>query len=219
MKQQLPATAATARRRPQQSRARQTSLALQHAFVRLLPERGFDALTIREIVDVAGTGLGSFYEYFANKDDLARVSVHLRSKTLLEAMHGAVIAHAGQSLPEMIRAIVQALAEAHAQHPREWGAHYALERQVSGPAAYAKMYERFIKEWCAALASSAEAPGAGAELEDAARTCHTIAYGLFAHAHIRAYASPHGRADVQAVARQTELALFGYLAQWQSAGQ
>lgn len=60
----LPATPPVIpRRRPQQSRARHTSGALQEAFVRLLVERNYDAITIREIVDLAGTGLGSFYEY------------------------------------------------------------------------------------------------------------------------------------------------------------
>ncbi|UTY59508.1 TetR/AcrR family transcriptional regulator [Massilia sp. erpn] len=215
MKQPLPPTPVPARRRPQQSRARQTSLALQHAFVRLLPERGFEALTIREIVDVAGTGLGSFYEYFANKDDLARVSVHLRSKTLLEAMHGAVAAQAGQPLAQLVRAILLALAGAHASHPLEWGAHYALERQVSDPSAYARMYERFVKEWASALTRASDGLVAGPQLEEAARTCHTIAYGLFAHAHIRGYAEGMA-ADTQAIARQAELALLGYLAQLQA---
>ncbi|WP_256080349.1 TetR/AcrR family transcriptional regulator [Massilia sp. YIM B04103] len=216
MKQPLPPTPVPARRRPQQSRARQTSLALQHAFVRLLPERGFDALTIREIVDVAGTGLGSFYEYFANKDDLARVAVHLRSKTLLEAMRHAVTAQTGQPLAQVVRAILRALADAHASHPLEWGAHYALERQVSDPDAYARMYERFVKEWTIALVSAAEGPSAGPELDEVARTCHTIAYGLFAHAHIRAYAGAALVPDAQVVAHQAELALLGYLTQLQA---
>jgi AcrR family transcriptional regulator len=48
---------ATSRRRPRQSRALYTSQALQEAFVRLLVEQGFAAITIREIVAVAGTGL------------------------------------------------------------------------------------------------------------------------------------------------------------------
>ena len=74
------------RRKPQQSRAKQTSWALQEAFVQLLTKRDYEAITIRNIVDLAGTGLGSFYEYFANKDDLAKVSVHLRTKRLLKTL-------------------------------------------------------------------------------------------------------------------------------------
>ncbi|MBB3122129.1 AcrR family transcriptional regulator [Massilia violacea] len=164
-------------------------------------------------MDVAGTGLGSFYEYFANKDDLARVSVHLRSKTLLAAMHGAVAAQAGQTMVQIVHTILHALADAHACHPLEWGAHYALERQVSDPDAYARMYERFVSEWASALARSSDALPPGAELDEAARTCHTIAYGLFAHAHIRAYAGAAPAPDVRTVARQAKLAMLGYLAQ------
>jgi AcrR family transcriptional regulator len=57
-----------------------------------------------EIVSVAGTGLGSFYKYFASKEDLARVCLHLRSKALLMALHDAVAAHAGRPLRELVDA-------------------------------------------------------------------------------------------------------------------
>ncbi|NVD97909.1 TetR/AcrR family transcriptional regulator [Massilia sp. BJB1822] len=216
MKQQLPPPPATVRRRPQQSRARQTSLALQHAFVRLLPERGFDALTIREIVDVAGTGLGSFYEYFANKDDLARVSVHLRSKELLLAMREAVSRHKGASMKDLVEVILDALAQAHLQHPQEWGAHYMLERQVSDPQAYAKMYERFVGEWANALQSAADGLHSETQAWNAARICHTIAYGIFAHGYICAYTRTGPMPQPLSLTRQARLAVLGYLAHYQA---
>jgi AcrR family transcriptional regulator len=80
------------RRRPLQSRARQTFQALQDAFVRLLLERSYAEITVREIVLVAGTGLGSFYEYFSGKEDLAKVCLHLRSKSLLLGIRGVTAA-------------------------------------------------------------------------------------------------------------------------------
>ena len=74
------------RRRPVQSRSRETARAIRDAFVRLLAEKPYPQVTIREIVMVAGVGLGTFYEYFDSKDALARACVHLRTKELLRAL-------------------------------------------------------------------------------------------------------------------------------------
>lgn len=194
------------RRRPRQSRALHTSLALQEAFVRLLIERGYAGITIRELVMVAGTGVGSFYEYFASKDDLARVCLHLRSKALLMAMQAAVARHAGRPLRELVDALVESQAEVHRERPQEWGAHYLLERHLSGVEAYRKMYERFVDAWADALAAASDLP-ADCALRDAARVSQTVVYGLFSHGHISAVDAP----DLQALSLQARTAVNGYL--------
>src|ERR1051325_4742048 len=134
----------TPRRRPRQSRAQHTARALQEALVQLLAEREYAAISIREIVSVAGTGLGSFYQYFSSKDDLARVCLHLRSKALLAAMRDAAQRHAGQPMDAIASALVAAAIDAHREHPGQWDGHYLLERHLSGAPAYRKMYERFV---------------------------------------------------------------------------
>jgi AcrR family transcriptional regulator len=194
------------RRRPRQSRAHQTSRALQEAFVQLLVERGYAGITIREITLVAGTGLGSFYEYFASKDDLARVCLHLRSKALLAAMRDAAQQRAGQSMGEIVDAIVDALIDAHRGDSPQWGAHYLLERHLSGPDAYRKMYERFVDAWAVALAQARDPLPAG-RLDEAARVSHTVLYGLFAHTFI----GTGGRPDMAALAAQSRRAVLACL--------
>jgi len=194
------------RRKPRQSRALHTSQALQEAYVRLLVERGHAGITIREIVMVAGTGLGSFYEYFASKDDLARVCLHLRSKALLMAMQEAVAGHAGRPLREIVEAVIDSQIDAHRERPEEWGAHYLLERHLSGVDAYRKMYERFVDAWVDAIAAASDLPADCAQLE-AARVCQTVMYGLLSHVHISAAGAP----DLQALSRQTRTAIEGYL--------
>ncbi|GGH52330.1 TetR family transcriptional regulator [Comamonas phosphati] len=174
---------AAGRRRPSQSRARQTSQALQDAFVRLLVEHGYAAITVREIVLVAGTGLGSFYEYFASKQDLARVCLHLRTKALLLGIRGVVASHAGQPLARIVEAVVDSQLQAHRERPEEWGAHYLLERHYSSAEAYRKMYERFVDAWAGAIESASDLPP-GYPVRAAARVSQTILYGLFAHAHL-----------------------------------
>ncbi len=206
------AAAAAPRRKPRQSRARHTSQALQEAFVRLWVEKGYAAVTIREIAAVACTGLGSFYEYFENKDDLARVCLHLRSKALLLGMRSAVAAHAGRPLRDIVDAVIDAQLDAHREQPLAWGAHYLLERHLSSPEAYRKMYDRFVGEWVGALDAACDlaADGCkkGVEKKEMARVCQTLLYGLVAHTYI----GTGGRPDLQALSRQLRGALHGYLA-------
>ncbi|MNU57619.1 Transposon Tn10 TetC protein [compost metagenome] len=202
------APAAAPRRKPRQSRARHTSQALQEAFVRLLVEKGYAAITIREIVAVAGTGLGSFYEYFENKEDLARVCLHLRSKALLLDMRAVVATNEGRPWREIVDAVIDAQLDAHRTQPVAWGAHYLLERHLSSPEAYRKMYDRFVAEWVGVLDAAGDVRADGPQKKEAARVCQTIIYGLVAHTHI----GTGGRPDLQTLSRQLRDALRGYLA-------
>lgn len=59
------------RKRPVQQRSKITIGALQEAFVRVLIDRGYEKMTIREVTAVAGVGIGSFYDYAPNLRALA----------------------------------------------------------------------------------------------------------------------------------------------------
>ena len=69
-------TSIKVRRKPKQSRARFTQDALMDSFVQLLLEKEANTITIREITDLAGVGLGTFYEYFSQKEDLLALTIH-----------------------------------------------------------------------------------------------------------------------------------------------
>lgn len=196
------------RRRPSQSRARLTAQALQQAFVQLLVERDYPHITIREITGLAGTSLGSFYEYFASKEDLARVCLHLRSKALLTALHQAVEARRGRPLAELVQAVLASQLAAHRAQPAEWSAHYLLERHLSGVEAYRKMYQRFIEGWVQVIEAAGDLPDtARAQAPQAARVCQTLLYGLVAHAHLASPTPP----DLDRLEQQATQALLGYL--------
>jgi len=198
------------RRKPQQSRSRHTAGALQEAFVQLLVTRGYDAVTIRDITDLAGTSLGSFYEYFSNKDDLAKVSVHLRSKRLLRVLQAESLVSINMPLDKVMHAAVDQLLEVHRESPPTWGVHYLLERRFSGIEPYAKMYEQFVGAWqrLIMMASDRSCPGP----QDVARTCHTIIYGLFAHAHLQGLGMAGTCIDYDGLRLHSQQALLGYLA-------
>ncbi|TAN12511.1 MAG: TetR/AcrR family transcriptional regulator [Burkholderiaceae bacterium] len=197
------------RRRPRQSRSNQTARALREAFVQLLVERGYAAITVREITGVAGTALGSFYDYFAGKEDLARVSLHLRSKMLVQTLRGVTTRHRGESLVDMASAIVDALLAMHREHPEEWAAHYLLERRFSGLDAYRKMYARFVDAWTEAITATRDWP-VGQPARDAAGVCQALLYGLVTHAYLTRSNAP-SRPDANILRRQVITAIAAYL--------
>ena len=60
-------------------RSARTREALLHVFLDLLFERGYEALSVRDIAARANVGRSTFYEHFAGKDALLFVQVLLRS--------------------------------------------------------------------------------------------------------------------------------------------
>lgn len=56
------------RRQPRQRRARATADSIRQAALALIAKEGFENLTAARIASRAGVGVGSFYDYFANKD-------------------------------------------------------------------------------------------------------------------------------------------------------
>jgi AcrR family transcriptional regulator len=60
-------------------RVLRTRRALQHAFLRLITEKGYDAVSIQDICEAADVGRSTFYLHFTSKDDLKRAGLeHLR---------------------------------------------------------------------------------------------------------------------------------------------
>lgn len=169
------------RRRPQQSRSQETSRALRDAFVRLLAEKPYAQVTIREIVLVAGVGLGTFYEYFDSKDALARACVHLRTKELLQAFKQARARLDRYDLATGIAAGIEAQTRIYRAAPHEWAQHFLLERHKSDLKNYLSAYDLFLAEWRGLIEGAIDWP-AGKSADIAASMVFTLLYGAFAHA-------------------------------------
>ena len=139
------------RRRPRQSRAKLTQEALQESFVRLLHERSADKITIREITDVAGVGLGTFYQYFSKKEDLIALTIHQHVKSNAELLKSYA-----QSLMELstklsfvdyLQQIIHfQIAQIQARQ-FVWAQTFLLERQVSNIESYRKSYAMMVQMW------------------------------------------------------------------------
>ena len=139
------------RRKPRQSRAKLTQEALQESFVRLLHECPASQITIREITDVAGVGLGTFYEYFSKKEDLVALTIHQHVKTNAEQLKSYA-----QSLMELstkltfedyLQQIIHFQLEQIQTRQFLWAQTFLLERQVSNIESYRKSYAMMVQMW------------------------------------------------------------------------
>ena len=139
------------RRKPRQSRAKLTQEALQDSFVRLLHERPASQITIREITDLAGVGLGTFYEYFSKKEDLVALTIHQHVKSNAEQLKSYA-----QSLIKLstkltfecyLQQIIHFQLEQIQARQFLWAQTFLLERQISNIESYRKSYAMMVQMW------------------------------------------------------------------------
>jgi AcrR family transcriptional regulator len=107
----------SARRQPSQLRSRQTVEAILDAVLRILKREGPEAVTTNRIAEVAGVSIGSLYQYFPDKRAIF-AALHSRHVSEIDqVVQTALIAHAGSSLEDLVRALVDAMIDAHSGDP------------------------------------------------------------------------------------------------------
>jgi len=139
------------RRKPRQSRAKLTQEALQESFVRLLHERSATEITIREITDLAGVSLDTFYEYFAKKEDLLALTIHLQVKQHAERLKSYAQQQLELSTVVEINRYIATIIQFQLQQIQAqqwlWAQTFLLERQVSHIETYQKSYSMMLQMW------------------------------------------------------------------------
>lgn len=104
-------------RKPQQRRARQTVEAILDAVVKILKREGVQAVTTNRIAWVAGVSIGSLYQYFPDKRAIF-VALHQRHIEQIDRLvETTLVENAESSLDEFIRAMVEAMVDAHVKDP------------------------------------------------------------------------------------------------------
>jgi AcrR family transcriptional regulator len=78
------------RRTPRQPRGQQTVDALVTAAAVLIDEVGFEQLTTKAIAARAGTSIGSFYQFFANKEAVVNELVQRYRSQVRQYLHNAI---------------------------------------------------------------------------------------------------------------------------------
>ncbi|MCO8056238.1 TetR/AcrR family transcriptional regulator [Acinetobacter towneri] len=156
-----------------------TQEALQESFVRLLHERSAAEITIREITDLAGVGLGTFYEYFAKKEDLLALTIHLQVKQHAERLKSYAQQQLELSTVVEINRYIATIIQFQLQQIQAqqwlWAQTFLLERQVSHIETYQKSYSMMLQMWQQIFAPVIH----NAELQlRLALNLHRISYGF-----------------------------------------
>ncbi|WP_188568243.1 TetR/AcrR family transcriptional regulator [Undibacterium terreum] len=152
-----------------------TQTAILDAFVRLLVEKGYAGLTIRDIALVAGVGLGTVYEYFPSKKSIAAHCIHQRFKGVGARMRASIEEKRGCPLPEIAAEILDGMLDMHMENSEEWSALIFLERQISDPPAYHALYQHIVDIWAEAFQASSDN---GQYVGKSPDVVHAAAYGL-----------------------------------------
>ena len=105
------------RRQPKQRRSRETVDAVLGAVVKILKRDGIDAITTNRIATVAGVSIGSVYQYFPDKRAIFTALHDRHVEDIRRVIERALVEHAASSLDELVRALVEALVDAHAVDP------------------------------------------------------------------------------------------------------
>jgi AcrR family transcriptional regulator len=106
-----------ARRKPRQRRAQQTVEAVLDAVVRLLKRGGSAAVTTNRIAEVAGVSIGSVYQYFPDKQGIF-LALHQRHIEQIDRLvQEKLFEHAASPLDVLMRAMIEALVDAHTIDP------------------------------------------------------------------------------------------------------
>ena len=106
------------RRQPQQRRARQTVEAVLEAVVRIVKRGGIQAVTTNRVAEVAGVSIGSLYQYFPNKQAIF-LALHQRHiEEIDQLINRTIVKHAHSPLDKLIRAVIDAMVDAHAADPQ-----------------------------------------------------------------------------------------------------
>ena len=202
-------TSIKVRRKPKQSRARFTQDALMDSFVQLLLEKEANTITIREITDLAGVGLGTFYEYFSQKEDLLALTIHhYVQRNALSLQQASEKAHKPSSdLNTYIQALIHLQLERIAEHGTLWKKLFLLERQISNTEIYQKHYSQHVEAWCFVLKQHPE--HVLMDVEWLALNIHRISYGFISQTLM---VSQHDQTtDWERLEQDIQIAIYGFI--------
>jgi AcrR family transcriptional regulator len=108
---------ASVRRRPKQRRARATVESMLDAVIRILKREGAGAMTTNRIAEVAGVSIGSVYQYFPDKRAIFTALHERHIHQIDRLVQNTLVEHAASSLEDLMRAMIEAMVEAHTSDP------------------------------------------------------------------------------------------------------
>ena len=110
-----------------QERSRATVDALVEATARILVKEGFDKASTNRIAEVAGTSVGSLYQYFPSKEALVAAVIERHQQEIMQTVRGELAEVLAQPLEKAVRKLVAVSVKAHRVDPK---LHRVLAEQI-----------------------------------------------------------------------------------------
>lgn len=107
----------TPRKRPRQTRSKETVETILAATARILIKLGFDGLTTNAVAEQAGVSIGSLYQYFPNKQALVAALIERLLDEKNANTHAELARVAQLPFPEAVRTMIRMTIESYAQSP------------------------------------------------------------------------------------------------------
>lgn len=107
----------TPRKRPRQSRSKETVESILGATARILVKHGFDGLTTNAVAEQAGVSIGSLYQYFPNKQSLVAALIEQRIDEKNARTHAALAEVAAAPFQVAVRTMIRMTIENYAAAP------------------------------------------------------------------------------------------------------
>jgi AcrR family transcriptional regulator len=136
----------------------------------------FQKVRVRDVVDVAGVGVGTFYDYFPNLQVLAASAMRARKDSLIRTLRQTMAVHAGASLSTLIDAMLDDCVEMALQQPKEWAALLMIERQVEDLPGFQAFHVGLQQAWFEAFKSHGPAVPLP-QIKTMSTMVHAITYG------------------------------------------
>lgn len=162
------------RRRPVRSSSRFVCAAILEAFEKALEFQSFEACTTNHIADLAGVGIGSFYEYFSNKETVLALWLHRHSSHLLADFDRLLDEDSCIALGEQVDAIVSGVFDRYAGKLHVWRQIAQAVYAISTDEQCARCALQYSLRWRRLLeAHYPEGRPGGHAMADTAAACHT----------------------------------------------
>ncbi len=130
----------TPRKKPAQTRAKETVGVILEAAAQVFSEGGYAATTTNHIAQRAGVSIGSLYQYFPNKDAILcrLMEEHIREGHEIIEREVSEMRKIGRITVPLIRRLVEVMIDLHKKEP-------ALHRVLFEEVRYIRFWEEFRK--------------------------------------------------------------------------
>jgi AcrR family transcriptional regulator len=192
------------RRQPKQRRSRQTVEAVLDAVLRIMKREGVASLTTNRIAEVAGVSVGSVYQYFPDKRAIFAAMHDRHVAEISRLVESTLVDHASASLEDLMRALVEAMVDAHSSDPEL----HELLRTLPHGGDGSRAFEVRLRGACRLAISSR--PHRGRTPRDLDRTLFVLPHMVNALAHGAAFRRPPGL-SLTAAREEAVRAVLAYL--------